>query len=45
MIHNDFYAKDEEGELVFRMYYTTKDGRRVYRSNGRPFCFRIKKTL
>ena len=42
---NNFNAKDERSELVFRMYYTTKDGRRIYRKNGKPFCFRIKRSL
>ena len=36
-------AKNEKGELIFRMYITTKDGRRIYRKNGRPFCFRANK--
>lgn len=36
-------AKNEKGELIFRMYITTKDGRRIYRKNGRPFCFRVNK--
>lgn len=44
-MNNNFNAKNEQGKLVFRMYYTTKDGRRIYRANGRPFCFRIKRTL
>lgn len=36
-------AKKEKGELIFRMYITTKDGRRIYLKNGRPFCFRANK--
>lgn len=35
-------AKNEEGTLVFTMYIT-RNGKRIYRKNGRPFCFRIKK--
>ena len=35
-------AKNEEGDLVFSMFITTKTGKRIYRKNGRPFCFRAK---
>lgn len=38
----DSNAKNEEGTLVFTMYIT-RNGKRIYRKNGRPFCFRIKK--
>lgn len=34
--------KNEEGTLVFCMYIV-KNGRRIYRKNGRPFCFRVNK--
>lgn len=40
---NPINAKNEKEDLIFRMYITTKDGRRIYRKNGRPFCFRKNK--
>ena len=33
-------AKNEEGTLVFCMYIV-RNGKRIYRKNGRPFCFRV----
>lgn len=38
---NSSIAKNEEGTLVFSMYIT-RNGKRIYRKNGRPFCFRVK---
>jgi hypothetical protein len=34
-------AKNEEGTLVFCMYIV-RNGKRIYRKNGRQFCFRVK---
>ena len=38
---NSSIAKNEEGALVFCMYIV-RNGKRIYRKNGRPFCFRVK---
>lgn len=38
---NSSIAKNEEATLVFCMYIV-RNGKRIYRKNGRPFCFRVK---
>lgn len=33
----------DEGEFIYRMTITLRDGRRIRRKNGRPFRIRIRR--
>lgn len=33
----------DEGEFIYRMSITLRDGRRIRRKNGRPFRIRVRR--
>ena len=33
---------DDSGDYIFTMYITTKDGKRIYRKNGKPFKILVR---
>ena len=35
-------TEQENGVYIYRMWITTRDGRRIYRPNGKPFRLKIR---
>lgn len=35
-------TEQEDGVYIYRMWITTRDGRKIFRRNGRPFRLKIR---